>query len=156
MVTGVFSPRVKPCFLSEPSKPAVKPFASLGFSEALRAVKVRWRSGTATQAISSAGGRTQATNSGASSHPSGTSKATPNLSSVRVVGDAIAAIARNASAQMGAFMPGLFCELRETAADEVPVDDVLEGLHVIRAPILIFQVISVLPHIDPEQGRGAG
>ena len=37
-------------------------------------------------------------------------------------------------------------------ADEVPVNDLEERRHVLRPPVLIFQIVGVLPNIHPKQG----
>src|SRR5688572_29840569 len=42
---------------------------------------------------------------------------------------------------------------REALPDELPVDYVLECLHVIGATILIFEIVGVLPHVHAEQWR---
>ncbi len=49
-----------------------------------------------------------------------------------------------------------FGDLSEAFADEVPVDDILEGFEVIGSAILIFEVIGVLPDIETEDGDSAG
>ena|GEM_PF-3981842 len=34
-----------------------------------------------------------------------------------------------------------------------PVDNVPESAHIVRATVLVFEVIGVLPHVEPEQRR---
>ena len=49
-----------------------------------------------------------------------------------------------------------FGDLSEAFADEIPVDDILEGFEVIGSAILVFEVIGVLPDIETEDGDSAG
>src|SRR3954447_26355071 len=44
-------------------------------------------------------------------------------------------------------------DLRITLGDALPIDHVPPGLEVIGAPVLVLEVVSVLPDVDPEQGR---
>ena len=46
--------------------------------------------------------------------------------------------------------------MSEAFADEVPVDDILEGFEVIGSAILVFEVIGVFPDIETEDGNSAG
>src|SRR5207253_4739296 len=41
----------------------------------------------------------------------------------------------------------------EAAGDLVPVDDVPPGGEVVGPPVLVLEVVGVLPHVDPEERR---
>src|SRR5947207_3157801 len=49
------------------------------------------------------------------------------------------------------WLPTLLCGV-EAAAYFVPVDYVPPGLQVVRTPVLILQVVGVLPHVYAEDG----
>src|SRR5687767_14242061 len=51
----------------------------------------------------------------------------------------------------GATCPVLRRRLVESLGHEIPVHDVVEGVHVLHAPVLVFEIIGVLPKIDAEQ-----
>ena len=55
------------------------------------------------------------------------------------------------SARVGGFR--LAASRLEMLVDLVPVNDIEKGSDVLRPPVLVFQVVSVLPDIDP-QDRG--
>src|ERR1035437_791082 len=55
------------------------------------------------------------------------------------------------SAAMGAWQFPSTESLLVALAHEIPVDHLEEGSHVIRAAVLVFEVVGVLPDINPEQ-----
>src|SRR4051794_29616199 len=48
---------------------------------------------------------------------------------------------------------GSTADSREALPDLVPVDDVPPGVEVLRAPVLVLEVVGVLPHVVAEQHR---
>src|SRR2546421_3826073 len=89
----------------------------------------------------------------ASSGPTGSSTSSPHPSP----GGASAGTEAKPGAPAGeaALSPRILSERREALGDLRPVDHVPPRIDVVGAPVLVLEVVGVLPHVHPEQGGGA-
>ena len=48
------------------------------------------------------------------------------------------------------FMALLFLSSGKTLADGIPVDDIVEGREIVSPPVLVMEVVGMLPDIGPQ------